>query len=340
MNKYIGAIFFILFFSANSAAYDKECVRINNRFGYVNIYGSLYAAVKPDTKEGDKVGEIRYYVSGVEEISCDSDAVYYGRIVSNGNNPMPERYKVIDGHQAYYLPLTNKQYAYVLFNDMADEPYRDSGPITIRSNGVFGDKNAIAYVYAAKDNPGAINESTARYGIGRDTIRKYGTQDEGAIVYYLPIDLVIEPGPIMCAIEADNENIIMELPRISLAKFNNIGFPSDNVFDTKKIEINCTGEMSATFTLNANNITQTKHGSVIIPDNEGKNGNANGVGFILSVDDSDQFVSNGEKLQLEKRQAGKSSISLRAHYYRYNNNTNELMPGKLSATAGFTLQFD
>lgn len=340
MKTYIFIFFSLFFFSFDLLADINECKRIDNKFSYGAKYGDLYANVKPNTKEGDKVGEIHYHHSKYDEVKCEENNVYYGRIYSMRGQSSLVKYKDIDGYPAWYLPLTNNQYAFTLFNSGADDPYTTSGAITIKSNGEFGNKNAIAYIYAARDNPGPISTSGNGTSIAIDSITKYGTDYEGSLIYYLPYNLVIEEGPVMCAIEPDSEDIILDLPRISLAKFDDIGFPSQNVSATKNININCTGEMSASFTLNATNVSQTNEGSVIIPDDEGKNGHANGIGFVLSIDGDDGFISNGDKLQLKKREAGKSSVSLMSRYYRYNPNDGELKSGIMSATSSFTLQFD
>lgn len=340
MKIYFFVISSLFFFSFDLLAGENECKLVVHQFGS-GKYGDMYVNVKPNTKEGDKVGEIRYHQSLFDdEVECKKDNIYYGRIFARRGQELIEKYKDIDGHPAWYLPLTDKQYAFTLINSESNDYYSDYNVITIQSNGEFGNKNAVAYIYAAKDNPKSINKSGVGVTLAIDSITKYGQEGEGSLFYYLPMDFVIEEGPVMCTIEPDSEDIILDLPRISLAKFDDVGFPSQNVSATKNININCTGEMSASFTLNATNVSQTNEGSVIIPDDEGKNGHANGIGFVLSIDGDDGFISNGDKLQLKKREVGKSSISLTSRYYRYNPNDGELKSGVMSATSSFTLQFD
>ncbi|MFB0772637.1 fimbrial protein [Proteus cibi] len=323
----------------SNVSFSKNCEADSNRVGGVTNYSGTknYLNIGPNVKKNDRLLVIPFGINNteMEEYHCYSDSVVHGMIPRYGIEPYPE---LLEGRQAYYLPDSNRNYAYVFIDNATDQTYPQGSTISLPIvDSTYRIRPASLIIYAAKDNPDTFS-SKKRLTVAEVRFTPY--ENRFVLEYALTSgDLSIVEGPASCSIGSGSDNLTMILPRISTSKFTQIGFPSDNVFATDRINVNCTGKMSAKIKISTNSENINGRNSLIKIDDEGIKNNASGIGFVLSGQflGDNELISTNEWTSLGDLEYGPSSIELKARYYRYKD---KISAGNASASAEFILQFD
>lgn len=108
--------------------------------------------------------------------------------------------------------------------------------------------------------------------------------------------------------------------------------------EIQNLTLDCTGSTSANMKLNNANFIADLDGkkAVIKPVKDGQDGQALGIGFVLS--NEGQRINNDEYVKLPAvLPKGITNIPMKAEYYRFGS---EVQAGRVAATADFSLTFN
>lgn len=350
LKKKINKLLFLIFtLSLSSLSFYSHAAPdcVNNggiKHGTMDARGGTIE-LKGMIKKNQEVARFTFKRDGsdVAVADCPDGAEFYAYATySKASGVMPTYYGDIDGRPAYYVVRNGPtvgldDYAYVLIENQSGLAFRSQPGQEIPVNAPkLNTRDATVIVYATKDNPKS-QRFTTQY-IGSILINRFNSGGGTTAVgfsYRLSVNII--SAPTSCS--AENTDLEMNLPKMPITAFSDIGFPRDNQYAEDHLRINCTGDASAKIKLMAHNTTSYEGQKTIIkPDNEGNSNNAKGVGFVVSSPSSgDTVLINNQFVKLADLASGINNVPLKAEYYRYGD---EVKPGKLSASANFVLEFD
>lgn len=333
--------FILLLVTSRQAVAMNDCEEGGQGQSHSTLRATVSLNLTGAIKKNDELGRasfVRLWGNG-GVAQCGENAQVYGYTsYGEGSGIVARYYGEIDGRPAYHVHRGGSDsIVYVLIDDDSQESFRNKpGQALPVPKGPLLPINATIIFYAAKDNPEStyFNQSI----VGTVLINRYssggGTTRTG---YTYELKGAIESAPTSCS--AENTDLEFNLPPLSTAAFSSIGFPSEASATEDNMRIICTGDMSASIKLLADN-TRSYQGkqSIITLDNEGESNHASGIGFtVKSPLSHDTFLENNEFVKLADLKNGETDVPLIAEYYRYGDS---ITPGKAEATAQFVLQFD
>ena len=294
-------------------------------------------------KKNDKVGEFLFNGPGygTHIANCGPDSEVYGYATyGEGSGTIAKYYGDIDGNPAYHVSPSGVQrpsYVYVLTDTSTGTVLRTQpgARITVPEGRLEPLKLKIK-IYAAVDNPPTLSLHDMTIGaILLSPFDKNGGTTRYTYSYLLRGTL--QQAPVSC--NAESTNLEFRLPRAPVSAFREKGFPDAEYSAEDNLTLTCTGDVSAKIKLLSDN-TADYNGkpSVVRVDNEGRNNNSSGIGFVVTSPLSDETpLISQEFVKLADLNEGTTTVPLKAHYYRYGN---DVSAGKAEATAQFVLQFN
>jgi type 1 fimbria pilin len=243
-------------------------------------------------------------------------------------------YKTIDGRPTYHLlNLGPRNYAYAIEELTTGIFHESTGPLSPRE-GDLTTPSARLHLYAAVDNPENIKANGAT--VGALLIRKY--EPGYTKVGFTYVLRLYATNTTSCSVT--NQNLYIRLPDIPINNFPSTGFSQSQASAEDEITVNCSGPMSGTLRINANNGTTTHDGREIVlkTRNEGEGKNAAGFGFVLSAPNNvNGYLADNETVSLGSLNQGDQSIPIKAEYYRHGD---YIKAGEMEASASFVIEFN
>ncbi|WP_099076099.1 fimbrial protein [Proteus alimentorum] len=256
-------------------------------------------------------------------------------------------YGRIDGKIAYNF---TSNYAFTVDDVETGQEvpkYPSYREITVDHDGLYTPPSIKVSVYATNDGESISSSSVIPYTYvsylqnEQQKSSKPTPSNNNAIVTYMTNGLISAP-PTTCRIQNGKNILQLNLPRVAHSSFPEKGFTQDsNGVAEDYFDIQCSGSATGLVYITTQyehyeNVTlNSKAASVFKSQNEGQDGNAKGVGIIISAesDFSTGFVANNADPLIS---AGKEKkVTLYAKYYRY---ADDYTPGKISGSINFDLE--
>lgn len=324
-----------------------ECVPVRSNDGTVYINHDFIQAKRTSGIKEQELVHSYTINPAANSLQCTAGSKIY-LTVSNDVVESPSsywgKYVVIDGKQSYFF---TSNYAFTVEDietgqEVPEYPqYRE---IIIDHDGTYTPPAIKVNIYATNDGDSITSLSVIPYHyvsyLKNSTQGKPTPYTHSLAVYRTKG--VITPPPTTCRIQNGKNILQLNLPRVAHSSFPEKGFTQDsNGVAEDYFDIQCSGSATGLVYITTQyehyeNVTlNSKAASVFKSQNEGQDGNAKGVGVIISAesDFSTGFVANNADPLIS---AGKEKkVTLYAKYYRY---ADDYTPGKISGSINFDLE--
>lgn len=303
---------------------SAACVNENPGMKAGTMHADVNLNLTGEIRAGQHLGTYSFRRDGgtAAIANCSAGSEVYGYAERSDHG-------VIDGKPTYYVP-PGSDYAFAL-EDLDSGRYFTTEGTSIPFEGPLYPPNVRLHIYAAKDNPAANRVVRARIG------GLYIDPNRTDVGYYYTLSTNIQP-QVSCSIE--NNELEIRLPPVPVQDFPQPGYAQSGASGEDTLYINCTGTMTATFKLSSNYGSETINGAPTLLKirDEGMNGNAVGVGFVLSsATHGGLLLPDNEEIAMGSLHAGRQSWLFKARYYRYGAS---IAPGLAESSANFVIQFN
>lgn len=260
-----------------------------------------------------------------------------------GSSSLGGVYDIIDGKTAYYF---DSAYAFTVEDAATGEEvpkYPNKKVITYDHDGTYTAPTIKVNVYATNDGENLSGNSVISFHYAsflQKTTAEPLTGNSGLITYYAH-GVITEP-PTTCRIQNGKNILQLNLPRVAHSSFPEKGFTQDsNGVAEDYFDIQCGASRASVYITtqydNYENV-ELEFGttSIFKSQNEGQNGNAKGIGVVISPNKNFIYgLAVDKPIHVVNVIGREQKITLYAKYYRY---ADDYTPGKISGSINFNLE--
>jgi type 1 fimbria pilin len=304
-------------------------------------HGTMMADVVLDApgnaKAGDYIGSIPFYreynvTTPVGDCEDGTEILLYA--FSSPDGRKAKFFRNIDGRETFYIHLGDAHYAYAIEWD--GYAFSQSGTKKPHSGLLNTPTGSVMHIYAAVDNPKPYRQwqggDNATY-LG--AIRLTPTNQQRGFSFRGKFDIKS-----IASCEVTNQDLHINLDPIAIDNFPTIGLARQSKQAQDSLNIQCSGDMTATIRINGLYGSTSHQGknAVFKTKGEGQGSNAAGFGFVLSSPNYvEGYFSDNEAVSLGKITSNGASIPIQAEYFRYGEN---IRAGEMESAASFVIQFN
>lgn len=290
-----------------------------------------------NAKAGDYIGTIPFYREQnvtTPIADCEEGSEIFLHAFANQDGMRAAPYREIEGRETFYINLGKPHYAYAI--EWEGYSFSAQGTKKPHSGPLGTPLGAVVHIYATVDNPKPYRQwqggDNAPY-LG--TIRvKPGSAREG-YSFRAKFDIESE-----ASCEVLNQDLHINLDPIAIDNFPSIGFSTQPKQAQDSLNIQCTGDMTASIRINGMYGSAPHMGKNVVfkTKAEGQGSNANGFGFVLSAPNHiNGYFADNELISLGTITSNGASIPIQAEYFRYGES---IRAGEMESAASFVIQFN